>query len=56
MLAREEKLIEIVRRLQEAAGENLQSLVLYGSAARGDFHATKSDLNLTFVFKSTNTS
>ena len=53
MLAREEKLTEIVRRLQEAAGENLQSLVLYGSAARGDFHQHKSDLNLLCVLKST---
>src|SRR5260370_25757447 len=52
MLAREEKLTEIVRRLQEAAGENLQSVVLYGSAARGDFHAHKSDLNLLCVLKS----
>jgi hypothetical protein len=56
MLAREEKLVEIVRRLQEAAGENLQSLVLYGSAARGDFHAHKSDLNLLCVLKSTKAS
>ena len=53
MLAREEKLTEIVRRLQEAAGENLQSIVLYGSAARGDFHAHKSDLNLLCVLQST---
>ena len=52
MLAREEKLTEIVRRLQEAAGENLQSVVLYGSAARGDFHTHKSDLNLLCVLKS----
>src|SRR5258708_15703599 len=52
MLAREEKLTEIVRRLQEAAGDNLQSVVLYGSAARGDFHAHKSDLNLLCVLKS----
>jgi predicted nucleotidyltransferase len=52
MLAREEKLTEMVRRLQEAAGENLQSVVLYGSAARGDFHAHKSDLNLLCVLKS----
>ena len=52
MLAREEKLTEIVRRLQEASGENLQSIVLYGSAARGDFHAYKSDLNLLCVLKS----
>jgi predicted nucleotidyltransferase len=52
MLAREEKLTEVVRRLQEAAGENLQSVILYGSAARGDFHAHKSDLNLLCVLKS----
>src|SRR5438445_12289259 len=52
MLAREEKLTEIVRRLQEAAGENLQSIVLYGSAARGDYHAHKSDLNLLCILKS----
>jgi len=52
MLAREEKLTEIVRRLREAAGENLQSVVLYGSAARGDFHTHKSDLNLLCVLKS----
>jgi Nucleotidyltransferase domain. len=52
MLAREEKLAEVVRRLQEAAGDNLQSIVLYGSAARGDFHERKSDLNLLCVLKS----
>ena len=52
MLAREEKLTEIVRRLQEASGDNLQSIVLYGSTARGDFHASKSDLNLLCVLKS----
>ena len=52
MLAREEKLTEVVRRLQEAAGENLQAVILYGSAARDDFHAHKSDLNLLCVLKS----
>src|SRR5438034_5688345 len=52
MLAREEKLTEIARRLQEAAGENLQSIVLYGSGARGDYHAHKSDLNLLCILKS----
>jgi hypothetical protein len=55
MLAREEKLTEIVRRLQEAAGDNLHSIVLYGSAARGDYHAHKSDLNLLCVLKSAKT-
>jgi len=38
--------------LQEAAGENLQSVVLYGSAARDDYHPHKSDLNLLCVLKS----
>jgi hypothetical protein len=52
MLAREEKLIEMVRRMQEAAGDNLQSVVLYGSAAGGDYHAHKSDLNLLCILKS----
>jgi predicted nucleotidyltransferase len=52
MLARDEKLTELVRRLQEAAGDNLESVVLYGSAARGDYHLEKSDLNLLCVLKS----
>ena len=52
MLAREEKLSEIVRRLHETAGENLESVLLYGSAARGDYHSRKSDLNLLCVLKS----
>src|SRR5579862_3250152 len=52
MLPREEKLAEFTRRLREAAGDNLQSVVLYGSAARGDYHAQKSDLNLLCVLKS----
>lgn len=56
MLARDEKLIEIVRRLHEAAGENLESIILYGSAARGDYHSRKSDLNLLCVVKSASAS
>lgn len=52
MLARDEKLTEFVRRLREAAGDNLESVVLYGSAARGDYHSTKSDLNLLCVLRS----
>ena len=34
----ESKLQELVTRLQQACGENLVSIVLYGSAAREDFH------------------
>lgn len=48
----EEKLAEFTRRLHEAAGDNLQSIVLYGSAARGDYHERRSDLNLLCVLHS----
>jgi len=37
---------ELVGRLSEAAGDNLVSVVLFGSAARGDFHERRSDLNV----------
>jgi len=42
----EGKLTELVGRLKEAAGKNLESVVLYGSAARSDFHPGISDLNV----------
>jgi predicted nucleotidyltransferase len=42
----DEALKNIVERLHEAVGENLESVVLYGSAARGDFHEVHSDLNV----------
>jgi hypothetical protein len=48
----EEKLAEFTRRLHEAAGDNLQSIVLYGSAARGEYHERRSDLNLICVLHS----
>jgi hypothetical protein len=40
------KLGELVKRLQAAAGANLESVILYGSAARGDTHEGVSDLNV----------
>lgn len=40
------KLNELVSRLKEAAGKNLESVILYGSAARGDFKPGASDLNV----------
>ncbi|HVO56571.1 MAG TPA: nucleotidyltransferase domain-containing protein [Dongiaceae bacterium] len=52
MLAHDEKLTEVVRRLQEAAGDNLFSVVLYGSAARGEYQPQRSDLNLLCLLKS----
>jgi predicted nucleotidyltransferase len=51
----EEKLGEFTRRLQEAAGDNLQSIVLYGSAARGEYHERRSDLNLLCILHSAKT-
>lgn len=42
----EAQLSELVSRLKEAAGKNLESVILYGSAARGDFHPGTSDLNV----------
>lgn len=37
---------EFVGRMKAAAGDNLVSIILYGSAANGDFHPEYSDLNL----------
>lgn len=45
----DDKLNELVQRLQTAAGSNLVSVVLYGSAAREEFHEQYSDLNLLVV-------
>jgi predicted nucleotidyltransferase len=39
------KLQELVTRFQQACGENLVSVVVYGSAAREDFHEEFSDVN-----------
>jgi len=40
------KLNEFVSRMKEAAGKNLESVILYGSAARGDYRPGASDLNI----------
>jgi len=47
-----EALKNLVERLHEAARDNLQSVILYGSAARGDFHRVHSDLNVLCVLRS----
>ncbi len=46
MASVDSKLGELVKRLQAAAGANLESVVLYGSAARGESHTGVSDLNV----------
>ena len=52
----EDKLQQLVQRLQACCGENLVSVVLYGSAAREDFHETYSDVNLLVVVQQLNSS
>jgi predicted nucleotidyltransferase len=47
----EDKLQELVTRLQQACGDNLISVVLYGSAAREDFHEQFSDVNTLVVLQ-----
>jgi predicted nucleotidyltransferase len=47
----EQKLEELVERLQKAHQERLISVVLYGSAARGDHDEEFSDLNVMCVLK-----
>jgi predicted nucleotidyltransferase len=52
MLSTEAKLNELVHRLKEVASSNLESVILYGSAARGDFRTDHSDLNVLSVLGS----
>ncbi len=51
MTQRTEDLDELARRVQAAAGENLTSLILYGSAAADDFSERHSDLNLLCILR-----
>ena len=45
----EKDLRELVEKLRQAAGANLKSVVLYGSAASGEFQPKHSDLNVLCV-------
>ena len=47
-----EALKNLVERLHEAARDNLESIILYGSAARDDFHEAHSDLNVLCILRS----
>ena len=49
----EKQIDEFVSRMKQAAGQNLQSIVLYGSAATGEFQADFSDLNLLCILSET---
>src|ERR1700681_4306450 len=52
MLSTDTKLNELVSRLKEVSSANLQSVILYGSAARGGYHPDHSDLNVLCVLGS----
>ncbi len=45
----EKQLQEVVERLRQAAGSNLRSVVLYGSAASSEYHPKVSDFNVLAV-------
>src|SRR6266702_2926747 len=52
-MAHEKLISEFVEKMRTAAGENLLSVILYGSAAEGEFHPEYSDLNLLCVLQDT---
>ena len=49
----DDKIQEFVTRANEAAGSNIESIILFGSAATGDFHTGLSDVNLFCVLRDT---
>ena len=49
----EKQITEFIGRIRQAAGENLQSVILYGSAAKGEFHPKFSNVNLLCVLRDT---
>jgi predicted nucleotidyltransferase len=47
----EKQIAEFVGRLKQAAGSNLECVVLFGSAASGEFHSEFSDINILCVLR-----
>ncbi len=52
-LVPEKQIDEFVARLQQAAGPNLESVILYGSAVSGEYDPEYSNVNLLCVVKDT---
>jgi predicted nucleotidyltransferase len=52
MLSMDAKLTELVNRLKEFAAANVECVILFGSAARGDFYPGLSDLNVACILHS----
>jgi len=49
----EKQINEFISRLRAASGENLESVILYGSATDGEFHPDFSNVNLLCVLRET---
>jgi predicted nucleotidyltransferase len=49
----EKQLEDFVAQLRRSAGDNLESVVLYGSAASGKFHPELSNINLLCILRET---
>jgi hypothetical protein len=49
----EKQISEFISRLRTASGKNLQSVILYGSAADGEFHPDFSNVNLLCILGET---
>ncbi|HEY3616646.1 MAG TPA: nucleotidyltransferase domain-containing protein [Candidatus Sulfotelmatobacter sp.] len=47
----EDKINDFLKRIRDAAGSNLESVILFGSAVSGDFHSGLSNLNLFCVLR-----
>ena len=47
----QERIDEFVKRVRQAAGPNIESIILFGSAVAGDFHLGLSNLNLLCVLR-----
>lgn len=47
----EDKINEFLKRVQEAAGSNIEAVILYGSAASGNFLPEHSNINLFCVLR-----
>jgi predicted nucleotidyltransferase len=47
----EKQIAEFVARLKQTAGANLECVVLFGSAASGEFHPDFSDINILCVLR-----
>ena len=47
----EKQIDEFVSRMKTAAGQNLQSVILYGSAATGEYQTEFSNLNLLCILR-----